>query len=261
MTIYLDLVFLINFFFDFILLTATKYILKQRIKLYRLILGSLVGALSILFLFLDINSIELFIFKITISIFMILISFGKKDFFKNYMYFYIISIFLGGSMYFLNYTFSSEHQGLIFFSNGLSINFIVMIILSPVIIYYYVKEYKNYKNTTANCYLVDLYINNKKYKLKGYLDTGNTLIDPYKKRGVVLLSLNKLKIKEKEEVIYVPYKTITNNGVIKCFRVDKIIINDKEFTNLLIGDIKSYFKLENADCILPNLIREELWKE
>ena len=63
-------------------------------------------------------------------------------------------------MYFLNYTFSSKHQGLIFFSNGLSINFIVMIILSPIIIYYYVKEYKSHKQTITNCYNIDLYIKN-----------------------------------------------------------------------------------------------------
>lgn len=258
MTIYLDLVFFINFFFDFILLTATKYILKQRVKLYKLILGSLIGALSIFFLFMNINSIELFIFKIIISIFMILISFGKKGFFKNFTYFYIISIFLGGSMYFINYTFSSKHQGLIFFSNGLSINFIVMIILSPIIIYYYVMEHNNYKNTTTNCYLVDLYINNKKYCLKGYLDTGNTLIDPYKKRGVVLLNIDKLKVKNNNKIIYVPYRTITSNGLLECYKVDKIVINNKEFNNLLVGNTKNYFKLENADCILPNIIREDL---
>lgn len=259
MTIYLDLVFFINFFFDFILLTATKYMLKQRVKLYRLILGSLVGSLSIFFLFININSIELFLFKIIISVLMILTSFGKKDFFKNYLYFYIISIFLGGSMYFLNYTFSSKHQGLIFFSNGLSINFIVMMILSPIIIYYYVKEYKKYKNTINNCYTVDLYVNDMKYSLKGYLDTGNTLTDPYKKRGVILLNLDKLKIKESKKIVYVPYKTITDYGLIRCFSVDKIVINNKEFTNLLIGDTRNYFKLENADCILPNIIKEELY--
>lgn len=258
MTIYLDLVFFINFFFDFILLTATKYILKQSVKIYRLILGSLVGSFSILLLFLNINSFELFLFKIIISIMMILISFGKNDFFKNYLYFYIISIFLGGSMYFLNYTFSSKNKGLIFFSNGLSINFIVMIILSPIIIYYYVKEYKRYKNTITNCYCVELCINHKKYNLKGYLDTGNTLSDPYKKRGVVLLNLDRFKVKKSNNIIYVPYKTITSHGVIECFRVDKIIINHKEFTNLLIGNTKNLFQLENADCILPNMIREEL---
>ena len=71
-----------------------------------------------------------------------------------------------------------------------------MIILSPIIIYYYVKEYRKYKNTVGNCYDVEFCINKKKYNLKGYLDTGNTLIDPYKKRGVILLNLDKLKIED-----------------------------------------------------------------
>ncbi len=259
MKIYVDLVFLINFFFDFILLTATKYILKERVKVYKLILGSFIGGLSIFFLFFKMNSIELFILKILISILMILVSFGRNNFLKNYIYFYIISIFLGGSMYFINYTFSSKHQGLIFFSKGLSINLIVMIILSPIITYYYVKEYKHYKTTISNCHNVDLYIKNKKYCLKGYLDTGNTLTDPYKNRAIILLNTNKIILdKKKHKIIYVPYQTITNYGVIPCYQVDRIIIDQKEFKNILIGDTKNYFKLENADCILPNQIKEKL---
>lgn len=257
MKIYLDLVLLINFFFDFLLLFATKYILKERVRLYRLVLGSLTGALSIFFLFIKLNSFSLFILKIIISIIMILITFGSRDFLKKYIYFYIISIFLGGTMYFLNMTFSYKNEGIIFFSNGLSINFIVMIILSPIIIYFYVKEMKTYKNNYSNCYLVDIFKKGKKYSLKGYLDTGNTLKDQYKKRGVILLDLERFDYTNKE-IIYVPYKTISDSGVIKCIKVDRVIINNQEFNNLLIGDAKSGFKLENTDCILPNKIREDL---
>lgn len=160
-------------------------------------------------------------------------------------------------MYFLNSLFSVKHKGIIFINNGLSINFIVMIITSPFIIYYYVKEHLKYKNSISNCYIVDLYLNKKKYSLKGYLDTGNTLTDPYKNRGVILLNLDSIKL-NKKKYIYVPYKTITETGIIKCFSVDKIIINNKEFNNLLIGDIKNKFNLNNTDCLLPNIIKEEL---
>ena len=257
MTIYLDLVFFINFFFDFLILFGTKNILKERIKLYRLILGSLLGSLSILFLFLKINSLELFILKILISMLMVLITFGKNNFFKTYLYFYIISIFLGGGMYFLNNLFSVKHNGIIFINNGLSINIIVIIIISPFIVYYYVKENLKYKNNISNCHIVDIYLNNKKYKLKGYLDTGNTLRDPYKNRSVILLDLTKYKFNNKK-YIYVPYKTITETGVIKCFTVDKVIIDNKEFNNLLVGDIKNKFNLNNTDCLLPNIIKEDL---
>lgn len=259
MTVYLDLVFFINFFFDFILLYGTKYILKARPKFYRIILGSLIGGGSIFFLFLNINSLELFILKIIISIMMILTTFGIKNFFKTYLYFYIISIFLGGSMYFLNYTFSSKHQGLIFFSNGLSINFIVMLILAPVIVYFYIKEYKACKLEINNYHDVTIYIRNNKYSLKGYLDTGNTLIDPYKKRGIILLNLDESKISIKDKkLIYVPYKTITGSGVIPCYKIDKVLVDNKEFKNLLIGNTKKNIKIGTANCILPNIIKEDL---
>ena len=159
-------------------------------------------------------------------------------------------------MYFLNSLFSIKHKGIVFINNGLSINFVVMIITSPFIIYYYVKQYLNYRNSISNCHAVDIYINNRKYCLSGYLDTGNTLVDPYHKRSVILLDLSKFKLSD--NFIYVPYKTITNSGVIKCFVVDKVIIDNKEFNNLLIGDIKNKFNLNNVDCLLPNIIKEDL---
>lgn len=257
MKIYLDLIFFLNFFFDFILLFATKYILKEKVKFYRLFLGSLLGAFSLLFLFLKINSFQLFILKIMISMGMILGTFGVKNFYKNYLYFYIISIFLGGFVYLLNISFSYRNKGVIFFSNGLSINLLVILVLSPVIIYLYVKEMKFYKNNISNIFLVDIVIGKKKYQLRGYLDTGNTLEDPYQRRSVILLDLKKMKL-EKERIIYVPYKTISDTGVIKCYQTDSVVINQKEFKNILIGDIKNKFHLENSDCILPNKIKEDL---
>ena len=162
MKIYLDLVLFINFFFDFILLFGVNKLLKKRAKLYRIILSSIFGSISILFLFIPINNISLFILKLIISIIMILIAFGDKNFKKTYLYFYILSIFLGGVMYLLNDTFSYKNKGIVFFSNGLSINLIVMIIISPIVIYYYVKEKKEYKNMSNNTYLIDIYVDNTK---------------------------------------------------------------------------------------------------
>jgi len=257
MKIYLDVIFFINFFFDFILLFATKYILKEQVKFFRLFLGSLLGTFSILFLFLKITSFQLFILKIMISMLMILVTFGKKNFYKNYLYFYIISIFLGGFVYLLNVSFSYQNKGILFFSNGLSINFLLILILSPIVVYFYLKEMKSYKNNISNIFLVDIVIGKKKYQLRGYLDTGNTLEDPYQKRSVILLDLKKIKL-NKEKFIYVPYQTINETGVIKCYQADSVVINQKEFKNILIGDIKNKFHLENSDCILPNKMKEDL---
>lgn len=257
MKIYLDLVFIINVFFDFIILFGVKYLLKKRTKLIRLIMGSLVGGASIFFLFIPLNTISLFLLKIIISIIMVAVTFGDKNFLKTYLYFYTLSIFLGGVMYFLNDTFSYKNKGLIFFSNGLSINFIVMMIISPIIIYLYVKDKKEHKENISNYYHVDIYINNKKYTLTGYLDTGNTLIDPYKKRPVIITNNDNI-VFSLEKSILVPYETIGETGIIKCIKPDKVVIESKEFTNCLIGKSTNEFKLNDSDCILPNKFKESL---
>ena len=92
MKIYIDVILFINFAFDFLLLFTTNIILKRKVKILRLILSSIIGSFSVLTLFININSIELFLIKILISCLMILISFGKKDFLKNITYLYFIFI-------------------------------------------------------------------------------------------------------------------------------------------------------------------------
>ena len=145
MKLYLDLIFFLNFSFDFILLYTVKKILRRNTKIKRLVLAAFIGALSIFLLFLKTNNFILFLFKIFISIIMIIISFSYKDIhytFKNLIYLYIVSIVLGGSLYFLNCSFSYKNEGIIFYHNGLSINVIVLFMIAPFILYTYIKESK-----------------------------------------------------------------------------------------------------------------------
>lgn len=257
MKIYLDLVFILNFFFDFILLYGTSKILKNIIKLRRLLLGSLIASTSIFLLFIDLNSLSLFFFKIIISILIILVTFGKRNFIKNISYFYLISIILGGVLYLLNISFNYQNKGLIFINNGLSMNLIISIIVSPIIISIYIKEHIVYKNTYGNIYEVIIEINNQKYKLKGLIDTGNQLVDPYKKRSVILV--NKGLNIEKDKFILVPYKALNTNGIIKCYKPSRVLINNQEFKNCLVGESTDKFSLNDIDCILPNKFKENIW--
>ena len=75
MKIYIDFVMILNFIIDFILLLSVKIILKRNTSINRILLGSFFGGLSILFLFFNINSFILFLFKLFISIVMVIISF------------------------------------------------------------------------------------------------------------------------------------------------------------------------------------------
>jgi len=140
MKIYLDLVFVLNFFFDFLILFGVKQILKENVSLKRLLFGAFFGSLTIFFLFIPFNNITLFICKIIMSILIIFITFGKRNFFKNLLYFYLVSVILGGSLYLFAISFTYKNKGIIFFDSGLKINFIVILIVSPIIIYLYIKD-------------------------------------------------------------------------------------------------------------------------
>ena len=138
MKVYVDLVFFINFMYDLLLLISVGLERKIFPKFYRFLLGSLVGALSMFFLFFSFSSLVLFLFKFLISILMLLATFSYRN--KNFLYqniksLYGSSIILGGLMYFLNVQSSYRQEGLIFFLVCTSINLIIIIIASPILFY------------------------------------------------------------------------------------------------------------------------------
>lgn len=252
MKIYLDLVFFINFGFDFLLLLTVNIVLKRKASLKRILLGSLIGGLSIFSLFLKLNTITLFLLKIIISVLMIIITFSYKDksyFFKNILYLYFISIILGGFLYYLNLEFSYKNQGLIFFHNGFSINFILLFILSPIILYIYIKQNKHLKEIANYNYQVSFYYKNKKYTYNAFLDTGNKLYDPYTHKPVIILYDKKFpKIKTP---IYIPYKTVSDDGMLEGFKIDKIIIDGNIINKkVIIALTNKPFMMDGVDLLL-----------
>jgi stage II sporulation protein GA (sporulation sigma-E factor processing peptidase) len=235
MNIYIEEVFILNFLLDFMILYGTKRILKRNNKLIRIVISSILGSFTTFLLFININNFILLIFKLLISIILIIIVFGFKNIFKNLLYFYLLSIIIGGSAYLFNIS-----------------NKFFLILSSFIVIVILVNEFLSYKEIYPNKYLVTIYINNKSYKFEGFIDTGNRLIDPITNKSVVLVNLNI----DSEKCIYVPYKALNTTGIIKCIKPDKVLINGHVF-DCLIGISKDKFNLEE-NCILPNKFKEEL---
>lgn len=254
MTIYIDLVFFINLIMDFYILSGVKFLLKLQTKLYRIILGSIIGSSSILLLFLKLNTLELNIYKILISIIMTYVTFGKNKFFNKLFYLYIISIIVGGSLYLINDSLGYKVDSFIFINNGYSINLIILLIISPLIIYLYIKEFLKFKKKINTTYNVIIKIKNKIINIEAFLDTGNKLIDPYFHRPIILLNKKYINLK-KHKIIYVPFNSLNNNGILKCIIPEYILIDNKKYDKCLIG-ISENLKY---DCILNERIFD-IWK-
>ena len=260
MKIYLDIVLLINFGFDFLLLLSVSLILRRNTSIYKLLIGAFIGSISILTLFMKINSIQLFFIKLVISILMCISSFKYKNLkytIKNIIFLYLSSIVLGGALYLLNIEYSYKNQGIIFYKNKLSINFIILIITTPIILYIYIKECKSLKTNYSNYHKVEIKINNETIKCNGFIDTGNKLKDTYKKRPIILMNNNYLEKKDINKII-VPAHTIMGTKLIECIKINNLKIDNNEIKKeVLLGFINKKIKIDGIDCLLNYEIMEE----
>lgn len=187
-------------------------------------------------------------------------SFGYKNIkytTKNIIYLYLSSIILGGGLYLINIEFSYNNKGIIFYNNGLSINFIILVIFTPIILYIYIKECKNMKNNYSNYHQVKIKIDNNTIECTGFIDTGNKLKDPYKRRPIILM--NNLRFKKDElKIIMVPAQTVIGTKLIECTKIDELFIdNVKIKKEVLLGLIDKKIKIDGIECLLQNNIMEE----
>ena len=239
--IYIDEVLLLNFIIDYILIDFTSNVLKINTKLIRKILSCLIGEISILYLFIDFNNNLLIIFKLLIGILMIRIAFeyiNLKTFIKELIYFYTFSFLLGGTLYYFK------------IENLIKYKFILLLI--PFIMNIYKKLAYNLKNILKTRYKVTIYLNNGNILfLSGYMDTGNNLIDPVTHKKVIII--NK---KIEENYMLVPYKTIDNESLIKCFKPKKVFIDGLgERNDILVGITDK--KFNGYNCLLNNCLLKE----
>ena len=228
MTIYIDLVIIINFIFDFVLLLICDLLLKRNVPIKRVLLGSFTGEISLIILFIHLNKLSSFILKTLLSLIMIIVTYGYKSFkytITNFIYIFLNGIILGGFIYYMSYTFLD--------SISLSIKYICIEVLALLFSYVYYLFSKKIKINYNNKYTVIIKYNNYKFKGIGYLDSANKLTSPYSGKPIILIEKRYINLK-KLKLLPVYYKTLNHAGIIDCFKPEKTIINGKEY-NVLIG--------------------------
>lgn len=249
MTVYIDLVCIINFIYDFLILLTVSFTLKRNRKIYYYILSSLIGVLSIFLLFLKINNIILFLLKILISVVMVIVAFGYKSLkytVSNIIYFYMTSIILAGFLCLIKGN-----------SSNFNLNYIVLLIIGPIILFIYYKSNKKIKNTYSDYYKIKIVFDNIEYNLVSFYDNGNNLKDPISRKNIIIVGNNRLeKIYNIRSPVYVPVITVKGTHLMKCFKPSYIILNDKKIYNYLIGESSIKFS-DGVECLLNKSLKED----
>ena len=83
------------------------------------------------------------------------------------------------------------------------------------------------------------------------MDTGNTLKEPYSNKNVIIINKN-----INENFFLVPFKTIDNSSLIKCFKPKKVYIDGLgERKDIVVGISNKKFK--GFNCLLNYNLMEE----
>lgn len=228
---------MINIIYDYLILSTVNIILKRNVRYKKILLGSFIGSLSIMDIVIPrLNNIYI---TILLSILMVIITFGFKDLIyvkNNLIYFYMVCTIFGGFVYFVNIKLGKYFINISNYDKKIIINFFCIIFISPFIYFIYVYLYKNNKIKHDNYYQLKVSLNNNLHEVNAFYDTGNLIKDPYKGRCVILIDEDILygDIKNKSPIL-VPCHMINNSFILKCYKPNLLIINNKVIDNCLIG--------------------------
>ena len=107
MTVYLDIVLLENLCMNYIILFATGYIMKLKMKQLRLVLSAMLGGIYAVIAYIEILPIySSFAMKILLSVLMVHIAYNSKNIknlLKQLVVFYLTSFAFGGAAFALLY--------------------------------------------------------------------------------------------------------------------------------------------------------------
>lgn len=221
--LYVDVLFLVNFMMDYILLLIVRKMLKCSATHANVCLGATIGSLLtciVVILPIPYPFIKLILFHLVVNTCMIRAGLKIKTirhFVKAYIMLYIGSFLLGGIM--------EIFQAYVKFG--------ALFLMIAIAGYYTVLgiwKFMSYIQRWNQCHCkVELYLGHGKYEINGMIDTGNGLRDPISGLPVSILdrtTAKRLLGEERvENVRYIPYQTIGKKaGVLPVLQIDKMCV-------------------------------------
>ncbi|MCH5316935.1 MAG: sigma-E processing peptidase SpoIIGA [Eubacterium sp.] len=227
--IYVDVLFIVNFFITFFLLLVTAKLSKRSEKIWRLVAASFIGGTYSLIILIDDLSFALsFIGKLAAAFIMILVAFkfkGIKAYIKETAIFFFVNFLFVGIIVGLWLIFKPKgiviNNSTVYFNVSaklLLITALVAYIISAIIIRIY-----NNKTAVKELYSVTVFKNGNEVRFFAFADSGNNLKEPFSNYPVIVADKKLFENCECQRLI--PFSTIGGEGVLSAFRPDKVEIS------------------------------------
>ncbi|NKQ20779.1 sigma-E processing peptidase SpoIIGA [Brevibacillus laterosporus] len=231
MVVYLDIILLLNFVIDALLLWFTAFFRKERIVWWRLLLASAVGSCYVAFYFFPFFSgIYAWFTKLLFSLFILWIAFGFKrltHFLHHLAIFYFISFVFGGGVYALTLLTTSQNeiiQGIVVTHNdsfGVGTKPTLLIVCLGIVLVFLLsrKSYQSIqepRKIEAFLVEVEVKISNQMILCRGLVDTGNQLHEPITRIPVMVMECRLF-----EQVLPLPILEVVREEGEKLQRLEK----------------------------------------
>lgn len=260
--VYIDVVFIINFIMDFIVLWLENKFCKKNATIKKLLFGAFIGAIEMCIIV--IIPFTNYLFNLLLgylisSLSIIYITYRPKkiiELIKLTVIMYVIAIALGGLMFAIYY-YSAIGYGMNQLLNGKQFNninlyfFILLIMISVIIFIIFFKTFQKSANVSKNIFNVKITINKSNINTSALLDTGNNLYDPITNEPVIIGEINMIEnLLPKEE--FESFKDMVNN-MYDLSRISTI----KEALNLKIRCIP-YSSLGEENGMLLGIVTDKI---
>lgn len=262
-TIYVDILFIINFIINYLILFTCAHIHTIHLRRFRIVLSAAFAALyGVLAFFPELSFLTSFVIKLSLSFVIILIAFGKHELLRNTLSFLTVSLALAGFVFAAS---QLDPSGTFEIENGIYyIHLSLPTLLISTLICYAVLSlifYRKGKEEMKEVCDVEIVNCGNSIKLRALRDTGNSLRAPKTNAPVLICdypSVRELFPEEAKAVLdsergenypllldklseygkfgLVPYKSLgVSFSLLLSFRPDKILRNGNPVHGALIA--------------------------
>lgn len=218
--LYIDILFMVNFMMDYLVLSLVKVTTKSVTSRLRLVIASMIGALltcATYILPLPYVGMRFVLFHGVINILMIIIGFRIRDrmqFAKCLIFLYIGAFLLGGVFQYMQ---QYMKVGSLFF---------LLAMVSYGVVQGIWKFLCYFQKENGKWYDADVYMNENHIRVKALLDTGNGLCDPSTGEAVHVIQKDSivsiLPELNYENIRLIPYHSIGSEGTMQAIQAQRI---------------------------------------
>lgn len=264
-TVYVDVLFFINLFEDFLLILCTKRALRLNVRYRRMILGSAVGAVLSLSALLPTIPFPLnLLYKLAVCALTALAAFGFRSrgyYLRSFGTLGLVTFLFGGAMSGIYLAFKPSGMAILNDNVYFDISPALLIILT-VIIYFILWIYRKlFANSSPSGQLHEVIIlsKNNNFTVLCKEDSGLNVKEPFSGASVIIVERSAADVEPPSEGIRViPFDSLGGSGIIYGFRADEVKIDGrKSDEEVYIGLCENVLKGEAKGLVPSNLFRSD----